>query len=58
MRNEVSIFIFIIGVAAFNWPLLKIFDFSLTAYLFALWFLFITIVLIYSLKEKNSREDN
>jgi|COG998Drversion2_1049125.scaffolds.fasta_scaffold62299_2 hypothetical protein len=54
MRNEVSIFIFLIGVLTFNWPFLKIFDLSLPVYLFVLWFLFIAAIMIYSLREKDS----
>lgn len=54
MRNEVSIFIFLIGILTFNWPFLKIFDLSLPVYLFVLWFLFIAAIMIYSLREKDS----
>ena len=48
MRREVSIFIFLLGLLAFNWPLMKIFNFSLPIYLFLFWFLFITVIMIYS----------
>lgn len=34
MRKEVNIFIFLLGLLTFNWPLMKIFDFSLPIYMF------------------------
>jgi hypothetical protein len=52
MRNDVVIFIFILGLLTFNWPLMKIFEFSLPIYLFAFWFLFIAVIMIYSFIKK------
>ena len=52
MRKEVNIFIFLLGLLTFNWPLMKIFDFSLPIYMFLLWFLFITVIMIYSFSKK------
>lgn len=53
MRNEVSLFIFFIGLFAFNWPLLKIFDLSLPVYLFISWLIFITVIMIYGFFNRN-----
>ncbi len=55
MRNEVSIFVFIAGLATFNWPFLKIFEFSLPVYLFVVWMLLITVNMIYSYRKEKDR---
>ena len=55
MRSDLGIFIFIVGLIAFNWPLLKIFDFSLPVYLFSIWLLFITVISVYSFKKKEDK---
>jgi len=44
MRRDVYVFVFIIGLLAFNWPFLKIFSgHNLPVYLFAAWAVFIGI---------------
>jgi len=55
MRNEVSIFIFSVGILVFNWPFLRIFERALPVYLFIAWTLFIGIVMIYSLSRREPR---
>lgn len=52
MRNEIVIFIFLLGLLIFNWPFMKIFNFSLPIYLFVFWFLFIAVIMIYSFVKK------
>lgn len=38
------VFVFILGLILFNWPVLSIFDVTLPHYLFGLWAVFILIV--------------
>ena len=46
MRKDVFFFIFILGVIALNWPLLKIFNASLPLYLFTAWMVFILVLML------------
>jgi len=44
MRKEVWLFVFLVGLLAFNWPTLQIFSGVLPAYLFIAWFLLIAVI--------------
>jgi len=51
--RELWVFLFFLGVLLFNWPLLKIFGFSLPYYLFTVWGIFIAATaLIITIKRK------
>jgi len=56
MKKDIWIFLFVIGVILFNWPIIGIFKFDLAKYLFPAWFVFIALIFfvtIYSKKWKN-----
>ncbi len=45
MKNtEIWVFIFLLGLLSFNWPLLEIFHAEVAAYLFASWILLILLI--------------
>ncbi len=44
MRNDIWIFLFLLGVVLFGWPLLDIFRNSLPYYLFGIWLVFIGLI--------------
>jgi len=43
MKKDHAIFLFVVGLVAFNWPFMTIFADALPLYLFAAWSLFILI---------------
>ena len=49
--REIWIFLFALGVILFNWPILSIFNYNLSTYLFIAWFIFILLVLIATRKD-------
>jgi len=53
MAKEISIFLFILGIILFNWPIMSIFKYNLLKYLFLVWFIFIVLVLISTVVKKN-----
>ncbi len=53
MRRDISIFLFIFGIILFSWPLLSIFKYTLSHYLFLAWFMFIVLVFIATAVNKN-----
>ncbi len=55
MRRDVWIFLFVIGVLFFSWPLMSIFEGNLVLSLFVIWLAFIVCVFIASILSK--RED-
>ena len=55
MRRDVWIFLLVLGVLLFSWPIMSIFKDSLVFYLFAIWLVFILIILITSIYSQ--RED-
>jgi len=57
--KELWIFLFLIGLLLFNWPLLFIFGLSLPYYLFSVWSLFILTVglFINAILKKKKEED-
>lgn len=55
MKRDTWIFLFIIGLLFFSWPILSIFKNSLATALFVIWFLFIVSIFIIALFSK--RED-
>jgi hypothetical protein len=53
MRRDISLFLFLLGVGLFNWPLISIFKKSIIPYLFIVWLLFITLIRVFvTLSEK------
>jgi hypothetical protein len=55
MQRDVWIFLLVIGVLFFSWPILSIFKDSLAIYLFVIWFVFIALIFVVSVFSK--RED-
>ncbi|MBI5142480.1 MAG: hypothetical protein HZA20_09890 [Nitrospirae bacterium] len=47
MRKETGIFIFVIGLLAFNWPVMKAFDMNSPLYLFVVWAVFILVNMLH-----------
>jgi len=56
MRRDVWIFLFVIGLLFFIWPIMSIFRDSLATYLFVVWFVFIALMFIASIFSE--REDS
>jgi len=46
MKRDIWIFLFIIGILFFSWPIMSIFKHSLATALFVVWFLFIALIFI------------
>ena len=46
MKRDIWIFLFVIGLLFFSWPIMGIFKGSLATSLFILWFIFIAIIFI------------
>ena len=55
MRREVWIFLFVLGVLFFSWPIMSIFEGSLVLSLFVIWLVFIVLIFITSILSE--RED-
>ncbi len=55
MTRDIGIFLFFLGIILFNWPIMSIFKYRLSMYLFIVWFVFIVLVLIAtSVKKKGN----
>lgn len=52
-KNEVLIFIFLLGLVALNWPIIDIFYSNVFVYLFVFWFIYIILIAIFAHKTKN-----
>lgn len=46
MKRDIWIFLFIIGLLFFSWPIMSIFKNSLATALFVVWFIFIALIFI------------
>jgi uncharacterized membrane protein len=55
MKRDIWIFLFVIGLLCFSWPVMSIFRHSLAASLFVVWFLFIALIFI--IAHFSERED-
>jgi len=55
MRRDVWIFLFVLGVLFFSWPIMSIFENSLVSSLFVIWLVFIACIFITSIFSE--RED-
>lgn len=55
MRADFLIFLFILGVLFFSWPIISIFNESLVIFLFVIWLIF--IILIFLTSFFSERED-
>ena len=56
--KELWLFLFLIGILLFNWPLLVMFGLSLPYYLFGVWGIFIIVIGISinkAIKPRNNR---
>lgn len=54
--REIWIFLFAFGLILFNWPILSIFNYNLSIYLFIAWSIF--ILLIFLATRSSSKRDN
>jgi len=54
--RDIWLFLFAFGVILFNWPILSIFNYNLSIYLFIAWFIFILLIFVAS-KKGNARDD-
>ncbi len=48
MRRDVLIFLFVLGLLFFNWPIMSIFGDSMVLALFIVWFAFIACIFVAS----------
>jgi|OpeIllAssembly_1097287.scaffolds.fasta_scaffold598709_2 hypothetical protein len=48
MKQDIWIFLFIMGLLLFSWPLITIFRGNLSSYLFIVWGLFIVLLFLAS----------
>ena len=55
VRRDIWIFLIVIGILFFSWPIMSIFRDSLTTYLFVIWIVFIALIFMISLFSE--RED-
>jgi hypothetical protein len=55
MKKEIWVFLFLLGVFLFSWPLISIFKDNMVGSLFTLWFAFIILIFITSVFSE--RED-
>ena len=55
VRRDIWIFLIVIGILFFSWPIMSIFRDSLTTYLFVIWIIFIALIFVISLFSE--RED-
>lgn len=46
MRRDVWIFLFVLGIFFFSWPIMTIFRENLVLALFIIWFLFIVLMMV------------
>jgi hypothetical protein len=46
MKQDILIFLFVIGLLLFTWPLISIFQSGLSVYLFIVWGLFIVMLFL------------
>jgi hypothetical protein len=46
MRKDIGIFLFLIGMVLFSWPLISIFKHGLAIYLFVMWLIFIAVIFV------------
>ena len=55
-QKEVWLFVFMVGLLAFNWPMLAIFSSVLPAYIFAAWLAVIAVIAFFSVR--TSKEED
>jgi hypothetical protein len=49
MKRDIWIFLFVIGLLFFSWPIMSIFKHSLATSLFIIWLIFIVFIFIIAL---------
>jgi len=55
MSRDIWIFLFALGVILFSWPLMTIYKYGLSKYLFLAWFIFIVLIFIASIYKSNRK---
>jgi hypothetical protein len=55
MSRDIWIFLFALGILLFNWPLMSIFRYGISKYLFLAWFIFIALIFIATLNKRNGK---
>ena len=56
MMRDIWISLFLFGIIFFNWPIISMFEHSISRYLFLAWFIFILLIFIAS--EYTKKSDN
>lgn len=56
MMRDICITLFLFGIIFFNWPIISMFEHSISKYLFLAWFIFIFLAFIAS--EYTRKNDN
>ncbi len=56
MTRDFSIFLFVLGLILFNWPLISMFGQDLLKYFFGVWFIYIIFILV-GTRYKNKRDN-
>ncbi len=56
MAKDIGIFLFLLGIILFNWPIMSIFKYNLSIYLFLAWFVFIVLVFISTVVKKKGND--
>jgi hypothetical protein len=52
MKRDICIFLFVVGIVLFNWPIISIFKYDLSKYFFLSWFIFIALIFIVNVYSK------
>jgi hypothetical protein len=57
MRRDIWIFLFVLGLMFFSWPLMSIFKGSLIPYLFISWLVFIALICITAIFSERDEDE-
>jgi hypothetical protein len=57
MRRDIWIFLFVLGLMFFSWPLMSIFKGSLIPYLFIAWLIFIAFICITAIFSERDEDE-
>jgi len=55
MNRDIWIFLFALGIILFSWPLMSIFRYGISKYLFLAWFIFIALIFIATVYKRNDK---
>jgi hypothetical protein len=56
MKRDIWIFLFALGIILFSWPIMSIFRYGLSKYLFLAWFIFIALIFIATIYKSKSND--